>query len=198
MPSFFDTSMNLDKNWPNILKKKLSLSESKKYNLAGWSTGAILAFALATLVPVTSLILISPTLSFCRREGYRHGTHPTVLRTMREHLSDTPDDVLSKFYRSCGFGDTFHFKNQYSTEQLNVGLHFLEQVDCTKMKLTFPNAIIIHGSDDAIIPHRAGVMVAEACGSTVHTVQGGHAFFYNSESTIVKYINQNKTIGEST
>jgi pimeloyl-ACP methyl ester carboxylesterase len=193
MPAFFDKLTILDRSWPEILKNNLSLSDSKNYKLAGWSTGAILAFALAALIPVTSLILISPTLSFCRREGYRHGTHPSVLRTMREHLYDDSDDVLSKFYRSCGFGDRFNPIKQYSPEQLNFGLHFLEQVNCTNMKVSIPNAIIIHGLDDAIIPHRAGEMVANACGSTVHTVQGGHAFFYNRESTIAKYINQNKT-----
>jgi pimeloyl-ACP methyl ester carboxylesterase len=95
LPELFDKKYNLDKNWPELLKDQLSLSSKDQFHLAGWSTGAIVAFALSAILPVRSLTLISPTLSFCRRDSYREGTHPKMLRTMREHLHSTPDDVLS-------------------------------------------------------------------------------------------------------
>lgn len=197
MPSFFDGNSNLYKNWPDLLKKHLFLSEMEHYHLAGWSTGAIMAFALASILPVVSLTLISTTLSFCRRDVYRIGARPTVLRTMREHLDKDPNEVLSKFHRSCGFTNTIFSPTPYTIEQLTCGLHFLEQVDCTKTACYFPDALLIHGSDDTIIPHRAAEMVAEQCGGTLRTIPGCHAVFYEREFLIAKYINEHTTEGKS-
>lgn len=197
VPELFDRQYNLDKNWPLLLKNQLLLSSNKRYHLAGWSTGAIMAFALAAIHPVSSLTLISPTLSFCRKDGYRAGAHPRVLRTMREHLRSDPDNVLSKFHKSCGFKSTTYSSTPYTIEQLTCGLHFLEQADCTKITPALTNVFLIHGSDDTIIPLKAAEMVAERCGSTLHVLTGSHAVFHENEPLIAKYINEHTTKGNS-
>lgn len=197
VPELFDKQYNLYKSWPEIVKNQLSLSSNERYHLAGWSTGAIVAFSLASILPVISLTLISPTLSFCRKDGYRTGAHPKVLRTMREHLRSDPDDVLSKFHTSCGFKSTIYSSTPYTIEQLTCGLHFLEQADCTKTTPSFTNALLFHGSDDTIIPLKAAEMVAERCGSTLHILTGSHAVFHEKELLIAKYIYEHTTKGSS-
>lgn len=189
----FDTSKKLHNTWPEIVKQHLQLSDSLQYNIAGWSTGAMIALALASIVQVHTMTLISPTISFCRRDGFRHGTHPSVLRTMREQLLQQPQTVLEKFYRLCGFEESFKPESTYSTQQLTLGLHFLEQVDLTKTVHTSPNTILIHGRNDAVIPYPAAEATAGICGGTLRSIDAGHAVFYGRETEIANYITNNHT-----
>jgi pimeloyl-ACP methyl ester carboxylesterase len=191
MPELFDKNNKLKDTWPQVVKKHLHLSDTQHYHLAGWSTGAMIALALASTLQVHSLTLISPTLSFCRREGHRHGTHPSVLRSMREQLQQLPRNVLQKFYLSCGFDETFKPVVSYTIEQLTLGLHFLEQVDLTKIVFACSNTIIIHGRNDAIIPYPAAEATAGFCSGTLHCIDAGHAVFYGRETELANYINSN-------
>jgi predicted esterase len=191
MPFLFDNSKKLYSTWPEIVKQHLQLSDSLQYDLAGWSTGAMIALSLSSIVSVHKMTLFSPTLSFCRREGFRHGAHPAVLRTMREQLQQHPSTVLDKFYRSCGFDGTFKPESTYSIEQLTLGLHFLEQADLTKTVCASSNTIIIHGRNDAVIPYPAAEATAGMCKAKLLAIDAGHAFFHGREPEIANYINNN-------
>jgi pimeloyl-ACP methyl ester carboxylesterase len=193
VPFLFDKSTKLFSTWPQVLKQHLQLSDSHQYHLAGWSTGAMIALALASILQVHTMTLISPTLSFCRREGFRHGAHPLVLRTMREQLQQYPQTVLEKFYRSCGFNESFKPESAYSIEKLTLGLHFLEQADLTKTVHTSSNTIIIHGRNDAVIPYPAAEATAGICAGALRCIDAGHAVFYGRETEIANLIN-NHTI----
>jgi hypothetical protein len=194
MPFLFDKNNNLKNTWSLIVKQHLQLSDTLHYHLAGWSTGAMIALALASILQVQTLTLISPTVSFCRREGFRHGTHPSVLRSMREQLQQHPQNVLEKFYRSCDFDEIFTPDSTYTVQQLTLGLHFLEQADLTKTVCTCSNTNIIHGRNDAIIPYSAAATTAGVCGGTLHCINAGHAVFYGRETEIANYINNYHTI----
>ncbi|HEX2959292.1 MAG TPA: alpha/beta hydrolase [Chitinispirillaceae bacterium] len=195
MPALFDDNYHLYSNWPQQLKQQLHLPDSTRYHLAGWSAGAMLAIALSSIVPIYMLTLISPTLSFCRRANFRYGTHPSVLRTMREQLLKEPGNVLTKFYRSCGFGEAFKPVSTCTTEQLTMGLHFLEQADLVQNGCTCSNTIIIHGRNDAIIPYPSAEMTASVCGGTLYSIDAGHAVFYGREKEIANYIQIHTTEG---
>jgi predicted esterase len=191
MPFLFDNNKKLYNTWPEIIKRHLQLSDSLLYDLAGWSTGAMIALALASILQVSRMTLISPTLSFCRRDNFHHGTHPVVLRTMREQLQQHPQTVLEKFYRSCGFNETVKPVSTYSIEQLTFGLHFLEQVDLTKTVRASSNTTIIHGCNDVVIPFSAAEATAGICAGTLRCINAGHAVFYGRETEIANYINNN-------
>lgn len=189
MPELFDNNNKILSTWPEILQHHLHLSNTHRYHLAGWSTGAIIALALASILQAHSLTLIAPTVSFCRRDGFRHGVHPSVLRSMREQLQLNTRNVLEKFYRSCGFDETFNPEPIHTVKQLTLGLHFLEQIDLTKTVNTCSNTNIIHGRNDAIIPYAAAEVVAATCSGSIHCFDAGHAVFYGRESEIAHYIN---------
>ncbi len=194
MPLLFDDNKKLLNTWPEIVKQHLQLSDTQNYHLAGWSTGAMMVLALTSILRIQTLTLISPALSFCRREGFRHGTHPSVLSSMRKQLLLQPQNVLEKFYRSCGFDETFTQVSTYSVENLILGLHFLEQADLTKTATTCPNTIVIHGRNDTIIPYPAAEVTAGVCNGTLHCIDAGHAVFYGRETEIAQYIINNHII----
>jgi hypothetical protein len=94
------------------------------------------------------------------------------------------------FHLSCGFKNCICSRTPYTIEQLTCGLHFLEQADCTETTPAITNTLLIHGSDDTIITPGAAEIVAERCRSTLHTLTGSHAVFYEKELLIAEYIKE--------
>ncbi|MDD5674657.1 MAG: hypothetical protein PHC61_10870, partial [Chitinivibrionales bacterium] len=117
-------------DWKDIIYSRVKQACGKSAPvLCGWSTGALLGFALAEWVRPKKLILISATPSFCRREGFPHGQKRATLISMREALFKDRVKTLSQFSANCGLPEGKSTFSDCPTEALLAGLVFLEQVN---------------------------------------------------------------------
>jgi pimeloyl-ACP methyl ester carboxylesterase len=149
------------------------------YGIAGWSTGAMLAYALACAVHPDVCVLISATPSFCRTKDFPFGYKLSVMRAMREGLQHSPDKVINAFHAKCGLSREDAPANIPSLplNELIAGLHFLEQAVLFPVEqLTCPT-LVLHGREDAIVPFQAGRFFSEKINGTFASFQGPHAFF---------------------
>jgi pimeloyl-ACP methyl ester carboxylesterase len=173
----------LREDWPERLIGAIAPRLPARCNrLAGWSTGAIIAAALSRHVNPERLALLSVTPSFCRREGFKHGTRPSVLQAMRAGLATDTDETLTKFCAQAGLDKSY--AGPYSAEQLSAGLHFLEQASLLPLAPINQAAIVLHGETDAIIPAAAGREFAASTGAAFSQLSGGHGFFLSHISQI--------------
>jgi pimeloyl-ACP methyl ester carboxylesterase len=167
------------------------------YGIAGWSTGSLLAYALAHKTKPAYGVFISATPSFCRRHGFTYGWKPSALKAMRGELAANPEKVLAEVYIQCGIETSSPFspspeekRGKSYINNLIAGLFFLEQATLLPVqRLAFP-ALFLHGKADAIIPHAAGKYFCDAAGGTFIDYEGPHAFFINQFEAIAKSINQ--------
>jgi pimeloyl-ACP methyl ester carboxylesterase len=153
-------------------------------HLAGWSLGAILAAGLVGRIRPQKFAGIAITPSFCRREGFRHGTRASVLASMRDALKTQRGDTLARFFGQAGIDNAYPSAAAYSTGQLCSGLHFLEQASLLPVQPLPCAALFVHGDRDAIIPPAAGAYFARATGATFQSFSGGHGFFQSHGAAI--------------
>jgi pimeloyl-[acyl-carrier protein] methyl ester esterase len=193
-PLFGDNSIYVDTNdimpalvkdgkllpdWVDIARSKTVLADRQaEYDLAGWSTGAIVACGLSMTVPTKNLVLLSATPSFCRREGFSPGQRPKVLDVMRRGLLKPGNNVVGDFGVRSGISGAALIKVMHEPQNLVDGLHFLEQVDLRPhLRKIEAHARVYHGDQDPIVPLEAGKMLAEMIGAEFSLLPGGHAFF---------------------
>jgi surfactin synthase thioesterase subunit len=180
---------HLSDTWVSKLVQTSFGSFPKDSILAGWSTGAMIAAALAPHLNPKALILLSPTLSFIRRDGYTSGTKSSLVASMINELETDKLGVLEHFHKRCGF-ESLQNSEKYSVPLLQKGLFFLQQAD---LRLSPPPScpvICMHGTSDLIIPVKAGHIACERFNGSMHTFDGRHQFFKH-------YCNEIKTIIES-
>lgn len=179
MPSIVQ-DLRLIGDWKQKLKDLLSPYWSTCSTLAGWSTGAIAAAAIADLIDISKLVLLSATPSFCRRKNFRYGMRPQIVHSMITSIKENKETVLKQFYSQCGFTDISFNYSQYSIEELTCGLQFLMQVDLLPIA-PLPDSSCqihcLHGSEDNIIPSGAGNFLCHQIGGIWHQFSGPHAFF---------------------
>jgi pimeloyl-ACP methyl ester carboxylesterase len=177
MPMFFNGDL-LIPDWTEKLRQHINVIFSgDSYCLAGWSTGAIMACALALKYDIAKLVLLSATPSFCRKESFKTAQRAVVLNRMIDELDRNPAEILKRFVSQCGIVKDWTAGN-YKVPDLKSGLRFLEQADIIQdlRPLNFP-CFVFHGKDDLIIPHPAGKFLAESIGADFISCEGGHAFF---------------------
>ena len=157
----------------------------RDFCIAGWSTGAILAAALAEFVHPSRAVFIAATPSFCRRQGFAFGWKPSVVQAMREELASDRDWVLDKFYLQCGIDEA----QQVSGDtELSSGLYFLEHASLLPLSpLPFPS-LFLHGNADTVVLPDAGKYFCNAVGGTFKEFDGPHAFFINQIDTVRNFI----------
>ncbi len=174
MPSLVQGE-TLRENWIDVVERRYARKAENALFIAGWSTGAIVALALAQRIAPRKLVLLSATPSFCRRAGFRFGWKPGVIGTMIERLYVPGNTVAADFAAAAGIknADAAH-----DGGTLAAGLRFLEQANLlpSLAKAGFP-AFVLHGQEDAIVPLRAGEMLAAALGARFCPCPGGHVFF---------------------
>jgi pimeloyl-ACP methyl ester carboxylesterase len=166
-------------NWEKIIEKEVEHCLSGDVaGIAGWSTGAIVACALAQRLHAEKLVLLSATPSFCRRKGFRFGWKPGVLQDMREQLYRKDNMVVEDFLLRAGVPETFRLTVPCDEQTLAAGLSFLEQVNLLPA-LVKPacRVTVLHGREDNIVPYKAGEVIAEMLGTKCQAFEGGHAFF---------------------
>jgi pimeloyl-[acyl-carrier protein] methyl ester esterase len=193
-PLFGDNSIYVDTNdimpalvkdgkllpdWVDIARTKTVLADRQAdYDLAGWSTGAIVACALSATVPVKKLVLLSSTPSFCMREGFSFGQRPKVLDVMRRGLLKPGNNVVGDFGIKSGISGAALIKVVHEPQNLVDGLHFLEQVDLLPhLRKIAAHARVFHGAQDPIVSPEAGKMLSDLIGAEFSLLPGGHAFF---------------------
>ena len=177
------TNEQLIRNWDSQLAQLLFTDNSEPCYLAGWSTGAIIATALASIIKPKALILFAPTQSFCRRESFLQGTRPSIIKTMINELDYKKEAVLLQFFSRCGI-DNDHSTENYSVKELQNGLFFLLQVNLSKLVPLECPVICFHGKEDKIIPIEAGRVICKAIGGTMYELEGPHAFYQKSAREI--------------
>lgn len=196
-------------DWQNRLfeiVKKVPGIPGKPFGIAGWSTGAMLAWSLANRLKPVAGVFISATPSFCRRResGFLFGQKSSMLKSMREQLSIDPEAVLMKFYKQCGMQidvikaeapddhvimeNQIKLFNKYSYEQLISGLHFLEQSTLLPVNRSSFPSLFLHGKDDTVIPIDAGRYFHTEAGGTIGEFNGPHAFFMDNPAILTKTI----------
>jgi pimeloyl-ACP methyl ester carboxylesterase len=180
-------------DWQEILAAQFrQLQPGTPLGIAGWSTGAIMAWALAKTVEPACVVCLSATPSFCQRPGFSPGRHPSMLRAMRRGLARRPNAVLSDFYQECGMnGETdAHWAADLPTSSLTAGLHFLEQAALFPLEKPDFKALFLHGRQDAIIPTSAGRYFSEQTKGTFEEYDGPHAFFITQSDALRQRIGQ--------
>jgi predicted esterase len=169
-------NMHLSDTWISKLIQTSFSSFTSDSILAGWSTGAMIAAALAPQLRPKALILLSPTLSFIRRDGYTSGTKSSLVASMINELGVNKQGVLEQFHKRCGF-ESLQNSEKYSVPLLQKGLFFLQQADLLLSPPPSCPVICMHGTSDIIIPVKAGHFACERFNGSMHTFDGGHQFF---------------------
>lgn len=179
MPGLFDGGGGLRGDWAEIVVERCRLtSENPPDVIAGWSTGAMFAYAVAAIVRPQRVILLSATPCFCRRGDFRFGAAPSVVDKMLAAVESDRGATLRSFYERCGLRPRPDAACGYTASELVHGLMFLKQADIRG--LCAPRAIrpvFYHGVDDVIIPIAAARHFRELTGGTLVEADGGHAFF---------------------
>jgi pimeloyl-[acyl-carrier protein] methyl ester esterase len=177
MLSLFDNETLLS-DWVAKVERIFEKELAAANGIAGWSTGAIIASALALRAEPHKLVLLSATPSFCRREGFRSGWKTSVLAAMRERLLTPGNTVLRDFLLTAGLSPEVCESAQYDVNSLAAGLLFLEQVNLLPVLAKLRCAsMVLNGSEDTIVPVAAGKVLADAVGARFVSMPGGHAFF---------------------
>lgn len=177
MPSLFDGETLLS-HWVSKVERTFENELATANAVAGWSTGAIIAGALALRCEPHKLVLLSATPSFCRRENFRSGWKTAVLDAMRQRLQKNKNTVLRDFLVTAGLSRNVFDSVQCDVRSLAAGLLFLEQANLLPVLAKLRcNSMVLNGSEDAIVPVAAGKTLADAVGARFVSLPGGHAFF---------------------
>jgi surfactin synthase thioesterase subunit len=183
MPYIVDDE-TLRGDWVDVVCKAVaSFVPEQPFGIAGWSTGAIIAWAVAARLKAEKVVLLSATPSFCSREEFKSGWRASILHSMREKLSTNANKVVADFRERCGCtnpapADTF------TQAQLRAGLIFLEYANLLPLSKTSMPARLLHGSDDRIVSIDAGRSFAEQTGIAIDEYAGGHVFFLTNAGPI--------------
>jgi len=176
MPKLFDESRQLKDDWAGIVISECQLTTGNApTTLAGWSTGAMFAYAAARLLRPQKLILLSATPCFCRKDDFRFGARPSVIDQMISALARDKDAALQSFYKRCGLEYDAAAIPDYTIEELSLGLTFLKQADLRPLAPLPIKPIFCHGQNDEIIPISASKYFCEQTGGEHISVDCGHA-----------------------
>jgi pimeloyl-[acyl-carrier protein] methyl ester esterase len=132
------------------------------------SMGGVLAMELLP-ASCQKLVLISSTAKFCAGTDYPCGTPAKILRRMILQLKRNPESVLDEFFKNVHFprresrhAAALRSKTAPDVEKLAAGLDYLLQSDVREKvaKVAIP-VLLLHGSDDRIIPTAASEWLHE-------------------------------------
>jgi pimeloyl-ACP methyl ester carboxylesterase len=173
----------LAENWDIIIFDTIkNTAPDQPLNIAGWSTGAFFAYALSQRINPKKTVLLSATPSFCKREGFIHGQDRSVVKVMRRQLARNKTSVLKNFQLQCGLHEYNPKAENYSVQELDWGLQFLENISLLPLQKSLCPTHIFHGKQDAIVPYLAGESFAREIGAAKTILPGGHAFFLDDAS----------------
>ena len=175
MPKLFDGSRQLRDDWVDIVISECQLTGGNAPEiLAGWSTGAMFAYAAARVCHPRKLILLSATPCFCRKDDFKFGARPSVIDRMLCALTQDKNAVLRSFYERCGLEYDIAAIPDYTIGELSCGLAFLRQADLRPLAPLPIKPVFYHGQNDEIIPISASIYFSERTNGKHIAVSGGH------------------------
>ncbi|MEW5789434.1 MAG: pimeloyl-ACP methyl ester esterase BioH [Pseudomonadota bacterium] len=144
--------------------------------LVGWSTGGIVALALAIRHPdkVARLVLVSATPAFMQRPDWPHGLEPAVLAGFADSLGQDYRATLLRFLSLQARGgeaareviarlrQTVFARGEPDPATLAAGLGLLRDVDLRALvgRVACPT-LVVHGGYDGLCPPLAGRWLAD-------------------------------------
>jgi pimeloyl-[acyl-carrier protein] methyl ester esterase len=185
----------------------LAAAVPSRVTVCGWSLGGQLALAWAHLHPaqVERLVLLATTPRFVRNAEWTHGMTiagfeefagavaldaSRALRRFRVLQADgdaAEREVLRALLKSIALGGVS------ARSALISGLEFLRTTD---LRAALPSimqpALVMHGVNDAVIPHAAGEYLARMLphGEFASVPHAGHAIFVTREATTAQRIRE--------
>lgn len=160
-----------------------------RVTLIGWSLGAMIALESAMAGPDRAwrLVLLAGSARFVADAGNDPGVPERNLRAMMAGLRRSREATIQRFRQECCrpavMNDAVRARidlesNGWSDGELRAGLEYLMNADL-RPGLSAMNApvLLIHGSEDAVIPLAAGEALASVLPrAALHPVPGaGHA-----------------------
>lgn len=155
----------------------------------GWSLGAQLALAFASLFPerVAALALIAYTPRFLQTEGWPEAQPAAALAELRQSLSAQAVKALAEFTARCAQGDKQRhglrlLRSQIvlapESARIDWGLDWLAREDQRAWPRPACPVLLLHGERDALIPVAAARTQAQRWGMDCLVLPGaGHAPF---------------------
>ncbi len=173
-PSFYTLPSNCSVLDTTVHLNDLPFAEIQKWEtIIGFSLGAIVALQLAQRYSFKKIVLIAPTFSFCANKQQRYGISQKILDAMILSLESNTEQTLQRFYINCGIS-TFP-ENIYTKEQLLAGLNYLRSIDIPRNSFAGnPELIVLHGTNDRIIPIESGREVAKWYNTQIFETTGAH------------------------
>ena len=131
--------------------------------VCGWSLGALVAQRLAVRhrASTRALALVAATPCFVEREGWSFGTPRAQLRAFGQDVKRNPLEALRRW--TAGTRLAAPVDHLPSAATLDAGLALLANADLRADARTIDvSTVVIHGSDDPIVPVAAGRWLAHA------------------------------------
>jgi pimeloyl-ACP methyl ester carboxylesterase len=175
-------------DWADRVISSLGIDIKDIGMIAGWSAGAMFAFAVGKIVPPKAMVLLSATPHFCRTTDFPFGTRSSTLDKMIDALIADKEKVLTDFLLRSGVTSPLSDIGGYSLSALKKGLLFLKQASLFPVEPVPVPTLFFHGREDLIIPREAGIYFSGKAGGVYCGEEGGHAFFLKSPEYIAKSI----------
>jgi pimeloyl-[acyl-carrier protein] methyl ester esterase len=134
--------------------------------------GGMVALEAASRWPelFAALVVVGGTARFTCADGYDHGVPDRTVRAMKLGVRGSPTAVLSRFFAEAAAPAAEEDRLvqrkveaalSFGTAVLSHGLAYLEQTDLREQldRVVCPT-LILHGSEDRIIPWQAGRFLA--------------------------------------
>jgi len=175
--------------WEDVLTAQLP---DTPHIIIGWSLGGMLALRLALhgISQLRGLVLLAATPCFRMRPDWPHGCSDDVFDDFRKCLNEDSERLLGRFFALMLQGDDIQRRrylaivrqavdrrNPATRAGLETGLSLLDTLDLrlSLADITLP-ALVVHGSQDAIVPIEAGRFLAHQLPhADMHMLQAGHA-----------------------
>lgn len=172
------------------------------YAVLGWSMGGIAALEaiVRRMIDPSKVILVSSTARFCAMETDHPGVPEQNLRAMIAGLKRKPQDTLAAFLSDAAFpaAITQAAKDDFAAaailngaESIVSGLEYLRRMDLRADVCSVKQpALILHGTEDRIIPGAAGEALAKSItGSRFKEYDGkGHRMLIDDSGIVLEEI----------
>ena len=149
---------------------KVLIETDRKYILAGWSLGGLIALDAAITFgkKIEKLIMISSTSRMTEDNGYT-GTDKRLLRSMKLRLSKMKEKVLKDFFSSAfkpekndRMNDFLNQAEKYNVDSLKHGLEYLEKTDLREKLSNIKCPLhLFHGKQDQIMKYENSIYLSE-------------------------------------
>jgi pimeloyl-ACP methyl ester carboxylesterase len=171
-------------DWPARLARALERHlPAAPFSIAGWSAGALIAYAVASHIGCQRIALFSATLQFRRTPSWRAGMPRALVTGMIRDMQRDPAATLDSFYRNAALPFAPD-PDAFDHAALVAGLRFLREVSLLEYPPPAAPLAACHGADDRIIPAAAGAALARRLDADFAVLPGGHGFLFEHTAAL--------------